>query len=64
MEARFAALEQRLLKDQEEKHAALVDLLAKLQHPEQAGEVTCKFALFFTLPSLSWANFVALWKNG
>ena len=64
MEARFAALEQRLLKDQEDKHAALVDLLAKLQHPEQAGEVTCKFGLFFTLPSLSWANFVALWKNG
>ena len=53
MEARFAALEQRLLKDQEEKHAALVELLAKLQHPEQAGEVTCKFGLFFTLPSLS-----------
>ena len=43
MEARFVALEQRLLKDQEEKHAALVELLAKLQHPEQAGEVTCKF---------------------
>ena len=64
MEARFAALEQRLLKDQEEKHAALVELLAKLEHPEQAGEVTCKFCLFFTLPSLSWANFVALWKNG
>jgi len=39
MEARFAALEQRLLKDQEEKHAALVELLAKLQHPEQAGEL-------------------------
>ena len=64
MEARCAALEQRLLKDQEEKHAALVELLAKLEHPEQAGEVTCKFDLFFTLPSLSWANFVALWKNG
>ena len=65
MEARFAALEQRLLKDQEEKHAALVELLVKLQHPEQAGEVTCKFGLFFfNLPSLSWANFVALWKNG
>ena len=64
MEARFAALEQRLLKDQEEKHAALVELLAKLQHPEQAGEVTCKLGLLFTLPSLSWANFVALWKSG
>ena len=64
MEARFAALEQRLLKDQEEKHAALVELLAKLEHPEQAGEVTCKLGLFLTFPSLSWANFVALWKNG
>ena len=41
MEARFAALEQRLLKDQEEKHAALVELLVKLHNPEDGGEVSC-----------------------
>ena len=40
MEARFAALEQRLLKDQEEKHAALVELLVKLHNPEDGGEVS------------------------
>ena len=40
MEARFAALEQRLLKDQEEKHAALVELLVKLHSPEDDGEVS------------------------
>ena len=41
MEARFAALEQKLLKDQEEKHAALVELLVKLHNPEDGGEVSC-----------------------
>ena len=41
MDARFAALEQRLLKDQEEKHAALVELLMKLHNPEDGGEVKC-----------------------
>ena len=40
MEARFAALEQRLLKDQEEKHAALVELLVKLHNTEDSGEVS------------------------
>ena len=40
MEARFAALEQKLLKDQEEKHAALVELLVKLHSPEDDGEVS------------------------
>ena len=49
MDARFAALEQRLLKDQEEKHAALVELLMKLHNPEDGGEVNCVWTNQFTL---------------
>ena len=63
MEARFASLEQRLLKDQEEKHAALVQLLVKLNNPEDGGEVSCVFKSFqITRLALRWASCDRLWR--
>ena len=40
MDARLASLERRLLKNQEEKHEEIVNILAKLHNPEDGGEVS------------------------
>ena len=40
MDARLASLERRLLKNQEEKHEEIVNILTKLHNPEDGGEVS------------------------